>query len=530
MNLLTDSLLRIDGPDGMRRVSLPELLEVLGLSRITSYPGMQRHQEDAFHVFLCSLAAAVLARHGLEEPVQTAAFWKAGLQDLAPTVGLAAWDLLGVDASKPAFMQPPLPKDDHAKLATKATSPDALDVLVTAKNHELKPGRASMPDIDEWVYALVSYQTMSGYLGNGNPGISRMNSGFGSRLVMEVVRTLEPGGRWRDAVARLLVHRRQVLQEEYGYDSHGIVLVWTEVWDGKRSLPLTALDPCYVEVCRRVRLRGSSQVDGADAVPSSVNRIDAKAFSGAVGDAWLPIDLSGATEGSAGGLKAVTIGPSGLTAEILRRLVFGDHVGRTALHRPMDGWHGELWLSVSVLVRGQGVTEGFHEQRIPLPARVKPRLFGPPAVHDPWTTLSKQLIEAAGRMQSALHAAVRSFLDAGVNRSRERNGSEPWWTRWQLQYQRLWFDQYFLYLWGVPDNFRTEEVLEKWGKELWNMAEYTLEDAMRSLPQHASRRYHARVQAQSTLWISAIRSFPHLLKMRSNHEEVMASDQSTAGR
>ena len=508
MNLLTDSVFRVESPtsDDVSRVSLPGLLAALGEGRVRSYPGLMRHQEDALHVFLTYLATAVLARDGVDDSVQSEEYWAAGIRRLGGTDDMP-WTLVVDDLSQAAFLQSPLPVPDHGKLTLKAETPDALDVLVTAKNHDLKMQRATKPDVDEWVFALISSQTTSGFLGQGNFGISRMNGGFGSRLVMEVQRALDPGWRWRDAVTRLLVHRREVLAGDYGYDPHGLVLVWTDLWDGAEGLPLTSLDPCYLEISRRVRLRRDSLgVLRADAVPSKATRINAKELKGAVGDAWTPVDLSQTADGR----KALTVGPAGLTADTVRRLVFADHLGLSPLQRPALGWSGDLWLSVSVLVRGQGLTEGFHEVHLRLPEPVLPRVFGPPAIHDPWVALSKQLIEAAGLMQRALGRGVRTYLAGGPARLKERETSDEWARRWNRRFQSLWTPAYFPQLWAAPDVFTTDDVLAQWAEVLWAAARQTLDEAMAALPQHFGRRYRARVLARQSLWGNALQSFPSL--------------------
>lgn len=510
MNLLTDPLLRIETTDSMTRVSLPGLLAALGDNSVRSYPGMQRHQEDAFHVFLTYLGSAVLARQGRDDPTQTRDFWESGLRALAPDAEDQAWTLVVDDLSQPAFMQPPLPKPDHDKLTLKASTPDALDVLVTAKNHDVKAERASQPDIDEWVFALVGIQTMSGFLGQGNFGISRMNGGFGSRLIVEVARTTDPGPRWSDAVSRLLHHRQEVLADEYGYDERGLVLVWTEPWDGDNGLSLHTLDPCYIEICRRIRLRASSKpgsIARADAMPSKAARINGKAFKGAVGDPWTPVDLS--KSDTAEGVKVLTVGPAGLTAETQRRLVFSDHLGLSRLQRPEPSWGAsDLWLLVSVLVRGQGTTDGFHEMHVRLPQHIQPRLFGPPVLRDPWVALSKQLIEAAGLMQRAVSRALLTFVEGGPARLEDREAAEAWGRRWRVRYQSLWTGQYFPYLWDIEDNFKPDAALATWVRVLWDAARVTLDDAMAALPQHSSRRYRGRVRARQTLRAIASHHFP----------------------
>ena len=88
------------------------------------------------------------------------------------------WRLVVPDIARPAFMQPPatspeLEKDFKNEVAT----PDALDMLVTSKNHDLKAAVAGEARTDDWVFALVTLQTMEGFGGRYNYGISRMPSG-----------------------------------------------------------------------------------------------------------------------------------------------------------------------------------------------------------------------------------------------------------------------------------------------------------------------------------------------------------------
>ena len=70
MNLLTDPVFRTETDRGRETLTLPGLLAALGEDRVETLGGIQRHQADAFHVFLCSLAACILARRGDDEPRQ----------------------------------------------------------------------------------------------------------------------------------------------------------------------------------------------------------------------------------------------------------------------------------------------------------------------------------------------------------------------------------------------------------------------------------------------------------------------------
>ncbi|HMW81468.1 MAG TPA: type I-E CRISPR-associated protein Cse1/CasA, partial [Accumulibacter sp.] len=160
MNLLLDPLFRVRLPEQTMRVSLPELLALLGDDRVESLPGVQRHQEDALHIFLCYLAGAVLDRQGRQEPAQNAEFWRAGIRLLTRAEGCDnddAWTLVVDDPTRPAFLQAPASSravfDRDYK--PKASAPDALDVLQTAKNHDVKAARGHSDETEAWCLALL---------------------------------------------------------------------------------------------------------------------------------------------------------------------------------------------------------------------------------------------------------------------------------------------------------------------------------------------------------------------------------------
>lgn len=521
MNLLLDPLLRVQTYQGLCPMSLPTLMAALGRDEVEHLPGIQRHQEDAFHVFLCYLAGAVLARRGHVDPAQDEEYWRHGLRTLAGAVGDDAWTLVVDDPGRPAFLQPPLPRADRDKLKLIADTPDALDLLPTAKNHDLKQARAACAHPDEWIYALISLQTMSGYYGRGNPGISRMNGGFGNRSIVELTRSQRPGGRWRDAVQRLLLHRQHVMNADFGYQDGGLVLVWIEPWDGRSSLPLSRLDPFFVEICRRVRLRGEGISVAAEAVPSESNRIAAKELNGVVGDPWLPVDLRGSDAGHTRGEKALTVPPVGLGAELLRRLVFADGVALTSLQRPATGWKDELWLTASVLVRGQGTTDGFHERRIAIPPPARPRVFGPPERRDPFAALSKSAIECAGTMQHrVLKPAVLAYLSAAAEKAPlDRESIQAWWRRFSGQFEGWWSEAFFPWLWSVPEPFDDRTVLTEWVIRLRDGALTVLREAEQALPRHTGRQYRALVEAERRFWAAlyAKNNFPFLKEEKHEH-------------
>jgi CRISPR system Cascade subunit CasA len=520
MNLLVDPLLRVETPAGMIRMNLPALFAALGRDEVESLPGLQRHQADAFHVFLCYLGGAVLARSSDDNPVREAEYWRTGLRSLGGDDGDLVWTLVVDDLSKPAFMQPPLPEEDAGRLKPHAATPDELDLLPTAKNHDLKQARAARSEIDEWIYALVSVQTMSGFFGRGNQGIARMNSGFGNRSIVEVVHQRRSGPRWVDAMIRLLPYRAEALQGPWGYNPNGIVLIWAHQWDGVTSLVLGQLDPFYIEICRRIRLRGNSggTIVSADAAAADHPRLAAKELGGVVGDAWLPVDLAKKASGKKSTVTAMTVGPRGLDPELLRRLLFGEGFRTTPLQEVIADRGGDVWLNVSVLVRGQGTTDGFQERSIHIPAATRRRLFGGGGERDRLAFLGKNAIEYAGNMKSrVLKFALFKFLEGGPEQIEwERKATEAWWGRAAQRYEALWSDDYFPWLWSVPVNFDEEASLREWAIHLRDHAWTVLQEAMDAMPAHSGHRYRVRTQAERTFWgaLYSQKNFPFLKEAR----------------
>lgn len=525
MNLLTDPLLRVETAEGITEMSLPSLLEALGQDRVERLPGLQQHQEDPFHVFLTSLATAVLARDNKSDPVQSAEYWRDGLRRLAGSAGDDTWTLVVDDLSRPAFMQPPLPEQDHGKLSLYASTPDALDVLQTAKNHDVKSARAIRPHVDNWVYALISLQTMSGFLGRGRYGISKMNSGFGNRSIVELLRSTRPGLRWQDAVVRLLVHRERLLNDVYGYRPDGLVLVWLKPWDGSTSLRLSELDPVYIEICRRIRLRGGNGViSHADGVSSQAERIAAKELKGVVGDAWLPIDLGDRDTSEP---KALTVSPQGLSPDLLRRLLFEDRVRLTGLQKPLGEWDETLTFRISVLVRGQGTTDGFHLRHIAIPPKVRMRIFGPPERRDPLARLSQEGISYAGRMLSGVLRPAAFTLIQGAPGSikYDRESAQAWWRRFATRFESLWSERYFPWLWSVEEPIDHDAALLQWARILRDDAWRVLREVGEAMPLHAGRKYKAWVHAERAFWGALYHeaNFPFLKEKEVQHEH---SDRS----
>lgn len=516
MNFLYDDVFRVKTKEGSERLTLPSLLSRLAKNDVDHFVGMQRHQADAFHVFLSYLAAAVLARCSIWEPKQDEAFWREGLLNLAGKSGKAAWQLIQEDITQAAFMQPPLPKD--AKATSEVAAADQLDVLQTAKNHDVKRTRAAFSSIDTWVYSLISLQTMSGFLGRGNQGISRMNSGFGNRAIVELLRTKEPGQRWLDALARLKIHRQELAQSHFGYSADGLVLVWLMPWDGETSLELAQLDPFYIEICRRVRLRRRGTSIVAQLYSAEKPRIAAKDLKGAVGDAWLPVDLKEVRGRKEAELRALTFPAAGINAEHMRRLIFKQAVKLSPLQNPLDEWQEDLWLSASVLIRGQGTTDGFYEWDVLIPKEKVVSIFGRTGDRS-LEALSRESIEQAAVMQNrVLKPAVFAHILGAPDQLRlDDEFATAIWANLVREFEVKWSGKYFPWLFSVPEKFAQDQEIRRWVEILRDIALEVLEKVEAALPGHGGRTYRIRTQVRNRFWGGLYRHFEFLRRENGEH-------------
>ena len=295
-NILTEPLIRF-GSAGNSRVeaSLSEVYTALMADEVEAFPALRPHQRHAWHAFLVQLGAMVMHRDGLERPPTDADEWRRRIRDLTPGyTDDEPWHLVVDDITKPAFMQAPARGAGREQdFKSVVSTPDELDMLVTSKNHDLKAAVASQAHANDWIFALVTLQTMEGFGGAGNYGISRMNGGLGNRPAFTLAPSSGgPGAHVRRDIAALLEFLPDILHEHPGAET-GIALLWTSPWDGSQAeaLLLDRLHPLYIEVCRRVRLQ--SDADGgisAIRTSSKYARVEAKALSGLTGDPWALVD------------------------------------------------------------------------------------------------------------------------------------------------------------------------------------------------------------------------------------------------
>jgi CRISPR system Cascade subunit CasA len=510
MNLLTDRIFRIQTAGGIDTTTLPGLLAAFGLDRVDSLPGLQRHQEDAFHMFLCYLAGASLAREGRDDPRQSESFWAEALRRLAGRNDDCAWTLLVADPTQPAFMQAPLASEEefHKEYRTERGTPDAIDVLLTAKNHDIKAAKAVAPKMDKWVYALISLQTMSGYILKHH-GIARMNSGLGSRACVSLVYGETASQRWRRDTRKLLAVRSDLLRAPWPYRPDGEVLIWLQPWNRKTSLNLDQLDPFFVEVSRGIRLVRQDGRIIARTATEQTPRINAKAHNGVLGDPWIPINRSDPKKGE----SALTVGPSGFTPELLRNLIFEDGFELAPMQRPdREREDRSFQFTASVLVRGQGTTDGFRTAAITVPGATATQVFHSGPERERLAHLSKIALTNAVELQNrALKPAVLSLLQAGSERiDFEKREITAWWQQSARRYANAWGSAFFTWLWETGEATSDEAALRDWRKRLKDCALASLTDVINGYPGREGRRYRARVRSETLFHRNASKIFPEL--------------------
>ena len=384
-------------------------------------------------------------------------------------------------------MQPPVPGESVEKWKNRLLAPDELDMLVTSKNHDLKASRMVNYCPDDWIFSLISLQTQEGFLGAGNYGISRMNGGFASRPALGAVPEGHWGRRWRRDLTTLLEQRSDII-DRHGLNENGIALVWTQPWDGSKSLSFTALDPFYIEICRRIRLTLDGQEIVARTNGSKAARIEAKQLNGLTGDPWTPINV--------GDAKALTVGAKGFDYKLATELVYGTGIYRQPIAQALrneDGHEGIVILAQGV-TRGQGKTEGYHERRIPISPKVRRMLLQHQT--DPLAALASARIKAIGEMRSLLRDSLLTLFNNGSDKSHtdETKSKANRFTKpFELNEDHLFFTE----LNTEIESDDPEQARLDWLIAMAERAEAVLKKAFVAGPRSGELRYRARASALS---------------------------------
>lgn len=520
LNLLTAPLIRIRDTQGQAAsLTLPELFVALTHDTVRDYPALRPHQRHPWHSLLVQLAALALHQAGESQPWETPADWQRALLALTPNHPDGAAFCLVSPHDQPAFLQPPVPGGSIDDWKKHIPTPDALDMLVTSKNHDLKGERMRRAQADDWLFALTSLQTQEGVQGNGKRGISRMNSGFGSRAAVGLAPRGATGRRWLRDVQALLNARDNVVAAIGLSAQGGIALLWLPPWNGTGSIQFTDLDPFYIEICRRIRLtlKGDSEELAAYGTTSKTDRICSDGRNGITGDAWLPIETE----------KALTLPPSGFNYRLLTDIVWGSKYHRTVSLAPReeDGSSGIQVLAQGI-TRGNGKTAGYHERRIPLSKKAVSLLRR--GQSDLPALLASQRIAHIASMHGVLRGALLVFLEAGrkspdFDRRTAKQQVEPFVKSFERTEDARFFDDLNTELEADSEADRHAEHL-RWLIGLAERAEDVLRSAFAIGPQCGERRYRARSRALS-YFHGALRSGKHFPELAQHlHADSFAEE------
>lgn len=483
-NLLTEPLIQSDA--GWH--SLPGLMAAMARGEVASFPALRPHQRPAWHMFLVQLATLALDATSARELPGEEVIWATALRALTPDhPDDAPWHLVVPDRGKPAFLQPP---DPGGLSWSDVPTPDALDMVITSRNHDLKARIARQAAPQDWILALVSLQTMEGFGGAGNYGIARMNGGSSSRPMLalapldDVAASISPSRWWARDVERLLGRRSGL---------RGIVLVWPEPWPEGSALSLDRLDPLFIEVCRRVRL--VEKGDGLVALRSTSKaaRIAAKEARGVISgesEPWAPVMVEGSSA------KTLTLGEQDFTYAMLFKLIYGDWTRPYLAEPGPDEAFKPMAIVAEAFSRGNSKTDGFRSRVVPVPKRVLRQFFGPKAEE-----VGALMLADVKAVTDALRGALALVAAQG---DYEKRGKENYARAAPARdsFQRFVDQRFFPALWAqlqVEGLKARTEARRVFIRELCEVAEAEFDHALPAIPCARLMRPRAELRGRRAL-------------------------------
>ena len=478
-------------------------------------------------MFLVQLAALGLHRAGIGVLPTTEAEWVKVLRGLTPEFpDDEHWCLVVDDWSKPAFLQPPVPAGIILK--TEISTPDALDLLITSRNHDLKQRIASRAEPQDWVLSLISLQTGEGYGGAGNQGIARMNGGSSSRPLVGLAPLSQQNGKYasphpsswfRRDVSTLVESRDDQLNEQSfrGYSAQGgLGLVWLAPWEEGQQIGLDHLDMWFIEVCRRVRLKWQSGQLCAQSGTSIAPRLSAKHWKGALGDPWAPVHV---TEG-----KGFTLAGRSFDYTTLVDLLFsGDWtiplLARQTIH---DSPTETVALVAAALSRGNSKTEGFKSRILPVGGKVTRAISLGPS-REKLQGLARKQMEEIKQIDKALRDAL-ALIAAGGKRESIRKEYYAHTSLARSSFDRAADEVFFEHLWA---RFEAQEEglerlrseAERFARVLYQRASVVFEDALPAIPCPSLFRPRAEARARGKFQSAVRFAFPELFPSPTTQEK-----------
>lgn len=510
-SLLDEGVFRVVGADDAHEcLTLPQVLARLSVGEDLAFTALRPHQRAPWHAFLVQLAYLALEGEDSPKPPLTPAAWVARLRGLTsshPDDG--PWCLINTDWQQPAFLQAPCSAGHVADFVRTFDAAQDIDVLVTARHHDEKSGKLLLQadTLDNLVYAMVALQGMTPGLGRGNHNSMRVNGYYGSRsqfrlafargsgseFIRDLTVLLEVRGELADRFAER--HPQADLTSLYR-------LLWLQPWD-EGALPISAVHPLCLEVCRRVRLVREEGKLMLRRAGSKAMRVAAKDLHGDVMDPWIPVVCGDVP-------KAFTAQSHSLGYRSLQALLFDDSKFRKPLlARPSEAERRAnqpgTWIA-QVLVSGDGGTDGLLMRELHVPAPVLTQMKSAPAA---MALRSQQFVNLAGLASGkVVRSAFLQFVDGSddvdwKNRDFERV-VKPWVDRYEQAIDEAFFVQLFD---TIARDLDDNNAQQQWVAWLAQAARIQLSVAALALPTRDNSRQFARARAERFLHLSLRKHF-----------------------
>lgn len=496
------------------QVTLPGLLAALARDEVESFPALRPHQGPSWHMFLVQLAALALRPSGNNDIFEDEAAWASALRDLTP--GFSAdepWHLVVDDWKQPAFLQPPVP--GGVTLGNPVPTPDALDLLITAKNHDLKQSVARQGQPEDWLFALVSLQTGGTYSKAGRDrnywNAVRTGNSYAPRVLVGLAPVPEAGARmaprlgawFRRDVTALLETRVSELEQNDFFAENGIGLTWLAPWPEGEQFQLNDraphLDIWFIEVCRRLRLQMKGEAITANMTGTEKRRINDNGLDGKIGDPWTPIPKDPEK-------KALSLSKKGFDYRVLTKVLFGEDNAHDwilpVLAKPLSINNN----SQTLFLIAQGIaaerqksgTLGYHSRILPIAGKVS-RALGP---------RREQLHELAKSQTATIAVFGKAIGDslalAAARGDREKRKKDHYiYSREaQSRFDRAVDGIFFQHLWDHleaqdkgPDALEAAKL--RWARTLYDFARTAFEAALPAIPCAGMFRPRAEARARS---------------------------------
>ena len=490
-------------------LTLPGVLAGLANNKIDGYPALRPHQGMFWHMFLVQLATIALQRDGSKDIPLDENTWCYLLRQMTRDYPEdEPWCLVVEDQNKPGFMQPAVPENTQFK--NKVITPDSLDILITAKNHDLKQTIAINATPEDWIFALIALQTGSGYSGPKNYGIARMNGGSSSRAMLTLLPLVgdiqEPSHGSCNWFQREVIHLLSDYEppEHLNYSTKDdIGLTWLSPWIEGEQLSTRQLNPMFIEVCRRVRILQENQRIYAIKGLSKTTRIDAKSFKGNIGDPWAPVHK---TDG-----KSLTIGEDGVfNYRKMTEIMLSGNWCLPLLAQPMnsDTQNIQFILIAEAIGRGNSKTGGIKFRSLPISGRAVQSLLGL-SQKETLNELAQEQMEDIKDFSKSLGEALVLAIGGG-DRERVTKDTYNFVKPAQERLDGFADTLFFKTLWNrfESDDSETQKIIKRdFRIHLWKQTKEIFEDTLPLVPGNSILRPKAEVRARARLWYRVNKSF-----------------------